>query len=66
MLAEAWNGASWRLLKITSPDAQFAVLYGISCALALRCPAVGETGAQLTLAERWDGTTWRMLQTPNP
>jgi hypothetical protein len=66
VLAEAWNGASWRMLRITSPDPQFSALYAISCTSASRCVAAGVTGIQLTLAELWNGATWRTLPTPSP
>ena len=66
VLVQEWNGASWRLLPIASPDPEFSALYGVSCPLATRCVAVGETGTQRTLAERWDGGAWRKLPTPSP
>jgi hypothetical protein len=65
VLAEAWNGASWRLMRIAGPSSEFSDFYGISCTLASRCIAAGETDPQRTLAERWDGARWRLLKTPS-
>lgn len=45
-------------------------LYGVSCASASACTAVGHyvsaAGTTVSLAERWDGTTWAVQSTPNP
>lgn len=65
-LAAAWNGARWRRLSVPAPSPLFSDLNGISCRLASRCVAAGETAAQLTLAEAWDGSRWHRLKTANP
>jgi hypothetical protein len=67
VLAEAWNGATWRrLVPITDPSPAFSDLYAISCPAARHCIAVGATGIQRTLAYLWNGTRWQPLHTPNP
>jgi hypothetical protein len=54
-------------------DAQAATaisLYGVSCAGAAACEAVGSytssSGVGETLAEVWNGTKWAIQATPNP
>jgi hypothetical protein len=54
-------------------DAQTATaisLYGVSCAGAAACEAVGSytnsSGVGETLAEVWNGTKWAIQATPNP
>jgi hypothetical protein len=64
-LAEAWNGRSWRLLKISAIR---AVLLGVVCPRRDRCIAVGSRensdGIEATpLAATWNGRTWRFRQT---
>jgi hypothetical protein len=67
MLAEAWNGATWRrLVPLTDPSPAFNGLYAISCPAARHCIAVGGTEIQRTLAYRWNGTGWQRLRTPTP
>jgi hypothetical protein len=67
VLAEAWNGATWRrLLPIYDPSPAFNDLDAISCPSLYHCIAVGGTGAQRTLAYLWNGTRWQLLHTPNP
>lgn len=67
VLAEAWNGATWRrLLPLTDPSPVFNGLYAISCPATYRCIAVGGTEIQHTLAYLWNGTRWRRLNTRNP
>jgi hypothetical protein len=62
-LAEAWNGASWRILNtLALPSSSLA---SVSCTGADRCIAVGDHGAR-TLAEAWNGTSWRILNTRSP
>ena len=45
-------------------------LYGVSCASASACIAVGDDvtsgGASVALTERWNGTSWSVLSTPAP
>ncbi len=69
-LVESWNGTAWS--KVSSPDTSPTLadtLYGVSCAAASSCMAVGSatstTGYLQTLAERWNGTTWAIVSTPD-
>src|SRR5215472_7236266 len=65
-LAEAWDGASWRLLKTVSPVADtFGIngLASISCSGPARCMAVGTVESSGSLAEEWDGTRWTVRRT---
>jgi hypothetical protein len=71
MLAEHWNGTAWAVQKTPNPGGtEVSLLYGVSCASASACTAVGYyalgTGPVVTLAERWNGTAWAAEKTPNP
>jgi hypothetical protein len=63
VLAEGWNGASWRVLR--SAEAA-GLLDGVSCTSGSFCMAVGEAGAVAgpPLAEAWNGSTWRVVKAP--
>ncbi|HZM80143.1 MAG TPA: hypothetical protein VFC19_30785 [Candidatus Limnocylindrales bacterium] len=70
-LAQRWDGTSWAVQPTPNPSgATASQLYGVSCASASACTAVGNyvtsTGATVTLAQRWDGTTWTVQPTPHP
>jgi hypothetical protein len=52
--AVRWDGTSWTLLHPRTPS-NATVLYGVSCASARACTAVGNIGA-----ERWNGSRWRI------
>ena len=70
-LAERWDGTTWTIQPTPSPSgATASQLYGVSCASASACTAVGHyvtsTGATVPLAERWDGTAWTIQSTPSP
>jgi hypothetical protein len=59
-LAERWNGASWKIQATPNPaGAKGSDLYGVSCAGANACLAVGyytnAAGKDVMLAERWSG-----------
>jgi hypothetical protein len=46
-------------------------LYGVACASATACVAVGgrsptSTGPGASLAEKWNGTTWSVVTSPDP
>jgi hypothetical protein len=71
MLAEVWNGSSWKEQSIPNPaGSTYAAVGKVSCPSTTFCEAVGEyfdsSGATLTLAETWNGTSWSMQSTPNP
>jgi hypothetical protein len=67
VLAQSWNGASWRLQPAVSPAGAVSnTLAAVSCVSASFCEAVGNrddsVGNQVSLAERWTGSAW-VLQT---
>jgi hypothetical protein len=68
-LAEAWDGASWRI-QATPTVADGSVLSAVSCAGTHACMAVGYYLDSLlrpvSLAEAWNGTSWTTVPTPNP
>jgi hypothetical protein len=77
MLAEAWDGTSWRIQATPSPAGAIASFFlAVSCSSPGACTAVGSyaagartasgTGAGKPLAERWDGTSWRVQAVPSP
>jgi hypothetical protein len=60
-----WNGKNWTVQETPSPSGGKRVeLFGISCATAQSCAAVGgyrdQSGAYLELAETWAGKTWSL------
>jgi hypothetical protein len=62
-LAERWNGTEWVVQYTPNPSgAQSSSLYGVSCASATSCTAVGDyensAGIEDALAESWNGTEW--------
>src|SRR5271165_775181 len=70
LLAEAWNGKSWKTESAPRPPgATSAALRGVSCASVRACVAVGtlfKKGVVETLADAWNGKTWKTDPTPNP
>ena len=74
--AEAWNGTTWRLLKVPGPPslAYYGLgMAGISCAKASSCVATGGffinpgvNSRSRALAEAWNGIRWRELRPLNP
>jgi len=74
VLAERWNGTSWKILPAPNPrGATSSSLNGVSCSSATACIAVGGDDKQADpliaaapLAERWNGTSWNVLPTPDP
>ena len=63
--AERWNGSSWSLQRITSP--QGSQLVAVSCPSTRDCVAVGSVLTPLStfpLAERWNGSKWSLEPTP--
>jgi hypothetical protein len=67
VLAERWNGSSWKIQSTPSPA---GMLNAVSCPTRRACTAVGysvnRTGNLQTLAERWNGISWRIQPTPSP
>src|SRR6266568_1116469 len=66
-VAERWNGATWAV-RVTPPA---GALYGVSCAAATACTAVGLSqyhngGYRVSVARGWDGTRWAAHAVPNP
>jgi hypothetical protein len=71
--AERWNGSEWSLSSTPGPSNAGEVgLYGVSCASASSCMAVGhykdETNGNRhkALAEAWNGSEWTIKTTPTP
>jgi hypothetical protein len=57
-----WNGHQWKI--VTSPNAsveQDTFLYGVTCASASNCWAVGSTDYYHPLIERWNGKSWTVI-----
>ena len=69
-----WNGSAWSLVFAPEPGGTTAVafnsLYGVACASASDCWAVGAyfnaSGVQFNQALRWNGTRWSLVSTPQP
>jgi hypothetical protein len=56
---EVWNGLNWSVKEDADPQDNINYdLYGVSCASATACLAVGD------VAERWNGRAWSVEQTP--
>ena len=70
-LIERWDGISWAIVNSPSTSAtEHNQLYGVTCASASDCWAVGFyknslTSNNQTLIERWDGTSWAIVSSPN-
>jgi hypothetical protein len=64
-LAEQWNGRRWRVTQASDPaGVRAGNLYGVSCASATNCVAVGSAEGRkrdVTLSERWNGRSWKVL-----
>jgi hypothetical protein len=67
-LAELWNGTTWHDESAASvAGAYSATLYGVSCAIASSCMAVGSAAVGAnheSLAEHWNGREWSVVATP--
>ena len=57
-LAEAWNGATWRLQNTPQPPHRATGFNGVSCISARSCVAVGD------IVARWSGAHWSLEKTP--
>jgi hypothetical protein len=71
--AERWNGRSWSLISQIGPqEPKNPKLFGLSCASASWCVAVGLTSANGSfetshaLAVSYDGKTWKVASVPAP
>jgi hypothetical protein len=68
-LVEYWDGAAWTINTSPNTDvAQENRLFGVTCASATDCWAIGRyfTGLILqTLIEHWDGTGWTIATSPD-
>lgn len=72
-VAEAWNGTGWLRPAVVGPGGEQGAFYGVSCASARWCMAVGSEatagrlrGTARLLAERWNGTEWSATVAPLP
>jgi hypothetical protein len=71
-LVAHWNGKAWAVAASPNPSVSYGSdnrLYGVSCASASNCFAVGtaaSNGPLRTLVERWDGKKWAIVASPNP
>ena len=71
-LAERWNGTKWRIQPTVLPKgAQSTTFFGVSCASATACTAVGSafekaTSQSVNLAEAWNGTSWHTQAIATP
>jgi hypothetical protein len=65
-VAEAWNGASWRLALHDRPVQVQSGLSAVSCSMPTACTAVGwlPHNGETPLVERWNGTKWMTQPTP--
>ncbi len=60
---------TWSVVPSPSPGTSSNFLYGVSCASAAACTAVGSKasfGGTTTLIESWNGTSWSVVTSPNP
>jgi hypothetical protein len=71
-IVERSAGTTWTIQADAAPAG--AALYGVSCASAQSCTAVGEDGLNAgpppiptdTVAEHWNGTSWALQTVPEP
>jgi hypothetical protein len=68
-LVEHWDGISWSIVPSNnSNSAQNNYLFGVTCASASECWAVGyffNGSSTQALIERWDGTAWAIATSPS-
>lgn len=65
--AAAWNGRSWKLVRMTAKGPHVAYLQQVRCLAATSCVALGAT-TQVAATQRpesafWNGKTWRIVPT---
>ena len=67
---DVWNGKTWKLTKWSGPTGTTSAdLYGVSCASASRCLAVGSVGTDarpVAAALALNGATWTAIKVPGP
>ena len=67
-LVESWDGTAWSV--VASPSPSVAYLYGVSCASARSCTAVGDyatkSHVRQALVQSWNGTSWSTVPSPSP
>ena len=68
-LIESSGGTGWSVVPSPSPSTSGNFLYGVSCASAAACMAVGAQGtsgtpAYTALIEAWDGASWSVVPGP--
>jgi hypothetical protein len=73
LLAEAWDGASWRMVHVQAPhDILFGSTTAVACAAADACTSVGsyityrDNFGSRSLTEAWDGAAWSVVAAPSP
>lgn len=70
IVAEAWNGKSWRIKPAPTPSSKGSSFFAVSCTSGSACTAVGfygnAAGNPEAFAERWNGKTWRIQAVPRP
>jgi len=68
-LVEHWDGTRWKLVANPRRPSS-ALLFGVSCADASDCWAVGEyqaaTYSTLNVVEHWNGRSWSLSAAPDP
>ena len=67
MLAQMWNGSSWRVMHTPTPArGKGNQLQSVSCPSPARCIAVGQGGARnypgASLAKRWNTKAWSTMR----
>jgi hypothetical protein len=70
-MALAWNGATWRAVRVARVRGRIPDLTLLSCGAARNCAAFGSyrlaPGSQpRPVAEHWNGSTWQVTPMPNP
>jgi hypothetical protein len=64
-----WDGTSWAIAASpNSAETDYNYLFGVACAAASDCLAVGYHSAGQgfqTLAQHWNGTSWSIVASPN-
>ena len=68
-LGERWAGTTWSVQRTPTPGGLEDWLWGVSCASAVGCAAVGDFVADTSydtepVVERWNGRRWSMQRTP--